>query len=437
MTAADSAATFEGRRGWVQGVRYGFMAFPLAFVALPLYVLWPNHVAREFGVPLATLGALLLGVRLLDALIDPALGRWVDGLFASEISNKKGIQRSSILGSLLLFMGVFALFFPAPVVRGQSVDLLWWMGLALALTYLAFSLLTVAHQSWGARLGGTETQRGRVAAWREGLGLVGVVVASVLPTLAGLPALLGALGLSLVVGLWLWRQAVAPLPGGAQVAGQSGWLATAAPLAVPGFRRLLVVYLVNGMASAIPATLVLFFVQDRLQAPAASEPLFLGTYFVCAAASIGLWLKGVARWGLARTWLLGMGLAVAVFAWVALLGAGDWLWFVAVCALSGMALGADLVLPPAMLAGLIADAGQRGRTEGAFMGWWSFATKLNLALAAGLALPLLAVLGYAPGQQTPNALQALTVAYGVLPCVLKLVAAGLLRVWFVQKKVMA
>ena len=37
----------------------------------------------------------------------------------------------------------------------------------------------------------------------------------------------------------------------------------------------------------------------------------------------------------------------------------------------------------------------------------------------------------------PSALQALTVAYGVLPCVLKLVAAGLLRVWFVQKKVMA
>jgi GPH family glycoside/pentoside/hexuronide:cation symporter len=34
---------------------------PLAFVALPLYVLLPNHYAREFGMPLATLGAVLLG----------------------------------------------------------------------------------------------------------------------------------------------------------------------------------------------------------------------------------------------------------------------------------------------------------------------------------------------------------------------------------------
>jgi GPH family glycoside/pentoside/hexuronide:cation symporter len=30
-------------------------------VALPLYVMLPNHYAREFGVPLATLGAVLLG----------------------------------------------------------------------------------------------------------------------------------------------------------------------------------------------------------------------------------------------------------------------------------------------------------------------------------------------------------------------------------------
>ena len=429
----DAVAAFDGPRGWVQGLRYGFMALPLAFVALPLYVLWPNHVAREFGVPLATLGALLLGVRLLDALIDPALGRWVDALFASKNSYMNRFYRLTVLSSLLLFFGVFALFFPASAVVDQPAHLLWWMGLALALTYLAFSLLTVAHQSWGARLGGTETQRGRVAAWREGLGLVGVVVASVLPTLAGLPALLAALGMSLVMGVWLWRHAVVPQPSRTEVPRQSGWLAMAAPLALPGFRRLLAVYLVNGMASAIPATLVLFFVQDRLQVPSASQPLFLGTYFVCAAASIGLWLKGVARWGLARTWLLGMGLAVAVFAWVTLLDAGDWLWFVAVCALSGMALGADLVLPSALLAGLIADTGQRGRTEGTFMGWWSFATKLNLALAAGLALPLLAVLGYTPGQQTPDALQALTLVYGVLPCALKLVAAVLLHVFFVRK----
>ena len=51
---------------------------------------------------------------------------------------------------------------------------------------------------------------------------------------------------------------------------------------------------------------------------------------------------------------------------------------------------------------------------------------LNLALAAGIALPLLGAFGYAPGARDAQALWSLTVAYCLLPCLLKLAAAGLL-----------
>jgi Na+/melibiose symporter-like transporter len=182
--------------------------------------------------------------------------------------------------------------------------------------------------------------------------------------------------------------------------------------------------MLNGIASAVPATLVLFFVQDRLQAPRAWEPAFLGLYFLCAALSIPLWLRLVRAWGLARSWLAGMGLAIAAFVWTAALGEGDALAFLVVCAASGFALGADLALPGALLAGQIQDAGDRGRHEGSYFGWWNFATKLNLALAAGLALPLLGLAGYAPGTRDAAALSTLSLAYGVLPCVLKLLAAA-------------
>ena len=67
---------------WQNGWRYGLMGAPLAFVALPLYVLLPNHYAREYGVPLASLGATLLAVRLADTVIDPLLGRWADSVRA-------------------------------------------------------------------------------------------------------------------------------------------------------------------------------------------------------------------------------------------------------------------------------------------------------------------------------------------------------------------
>jgi hypothetical protein len=167
---------------WQQGWRYGLMGLPLAFVALPLYVLLPNHYAREFGMPLATLGAVLLGARLFDAFIDPLLGRWSDRLFGRSPFS---VLRWGAVAALALGIGFALLFFP---LVSASSDLMVWLVIALAWTYAAYSALSVLHQSWGARLGGDEVQRSRVVAWREGLGLLGVILASVSPLAFGLPA---------------------------------------------------------------------------------------------------------------------------------------------------------------------------------------------------------------------------------------------------------
>ena len=409
---------------FTQAVRYGLMGLPLAFVALPLYVLLPNHYARTFGVPLATLGALLLATRLLDALIDPLLGRWSDRLFRRSTG---ALLAWAGMACVLMALGFALLFFP-PLTKGTG--LLVIAAVLLVLTYAAFSAVTLAHQSWGALLGAEAGVQSRLVAWREGLGLVGVLLASVVPVALGLPIMVGLFTLALGLGWLAWRSGPRPPPVAADAA-QPGqvWL----PWQRGPFRRLLAVFMLNGIASAVPATLVLFFVQDRLQAPAAQEPWFLGSYFLAAALSMPLWLRAVRAWGLARSWLLGMALAVAVFIWAATLGAGDSAPFIAICVLSGAALGADLVMPGAMLAGLISRAGDLGRAQGAYYGWWAFATKLNLALAAGLALPLLGFFGYAPGTREPQALQALTYAYCLLPCVLKLAAGGLLFQFFVRK----
>jgi Na+/melibiose symporter-like transporter len=172
--------------------------------------------------------------------------------------------------------------------------------------------------------------------------------------------------------------------------------------------------------------LVLFFVQDGVQAPQAMQPLFLGVYFAAGALSFPLWLRLIDRFGLLRSWWAGMALSVLSFAGVLALGPGDAQAFLLICLASGLALGADLTVPGALLNQLIDRSGERGRTDGAFMGWWNLATKLNLALAAGLALPLLALGGYTPGQREPEALLTLSLAYGLLPCLLKLLAMGAL-----------
>jgi len=385
-------------------------------------VILPNHYAREFGAPLAALGAVLLGARLVDAVLDPWIGRWCDRLFARSSA---AVLKVAAVAAVVLALGLWGLLFAPPAVRSAGmVALLAWAGVVMAITYTAFSVVSVAHQAWGARLGGSEAQRSRVVAWREALALLGVLLASVLPGTLGLGATVWAFALLLALGGWVWSRSLAPTANPLVTA--STPTRAGSPLRQPAFLRLLVVFVLNGTASAVPATLVLFFVQDRLQAPAPMEPAFLGTYFLCAALSMPLWVRLVGRLGLARTWLAGMGLSVAVFIWAATLGAGDATAFLMVCALSGIALGTDLALPSALLAGLIGQLGERGRREGAYFGWWSFAAKLNLALAAGLALPLLAWFGYTPGARTPQALQTLTIAYCLLPCALKLLAGAAL-----------
>jgi Na+/melibiose symporter-like transporter len=232
----------------------------------------------------------------------------------------------------------------------------------------------------------------------------------------------------LLAGWWLWSRA--PQPAVVALPARQGamWY----PWRNAAFRRLLLVYLLNGIASAIPATLVLFFVQDRLQAAEVWQSVALGVYFLCGALTLPLWLRLVAHLGLARSWQVGMVLSIAAFLGASLLGAGDTLWFLLVCALSGAALGSDLALPGALLAGVIDTAGDRGRADASYFGWWNFASKINLALAAGLALPLLGWLGYAPGARDSHALALLTSAYCLLPCALKTVAAASLHFLLLQ-----
>lgn len=415
--------------GALAGLRYGGMGFALAFVALPLYVVLPNYYANTFGVPLATLGLLLLGARLLDGLVDPLLGRWSDHLYALARTHALTVVlRWGGFAAVLLLLGFVGLFFP-PVRSPQA--LLVWAALALTLTYLSYSALSILHQSWGAMLGGSEVQRSRLVAWREGLGLAGVLLASTASLRWGMQASSALFAAALVLAWWAWRSAPRPilLVSAAQVARASIWM----PFSRPGFRALFSVFVVNGIASAIPATLILFFVQDRLQAAAHYEATFLGLYFASAALGIPLWLQCVKRIGLAKTWALGMLLSIGAFVFAARLGAGDIAAFMVVCALSGMALGTDLALPGAMLAGTIGDNGDRARAEGAYFGWWNLATKLNLALAAGVALPALSMLGYTPGAQDAAALRALTGVYCLLPCALKLVALLLLYFQMIRK----
>ncbi|HEX5355848.1 MAG TPA: MFS transporter [Aquabacterium sp.] len=409
-----------------QSARYGLLGLPLAFVAMPLYVVLPAHYAQVLGVPLGLLGGLLLLTRLMDAFVDPLIGRWIDRLLSRP---QRALAWVWVM-AMMLTIGFTALFFPP---RSSQSALLWWCALSLLVTFGAYSFGSVLHLAWGSRLGGALIQRSRLVAWREGFGVIGVVLANVVAVQAG-P---GWTALVLLLTLLLGAGALVsgPRPDEAvglaspEAAGHRTWTL---PWRGQPFRRLLSLFLLNGVASAMPATLVLFFIRDRLQAPMWTA-VFLASYFLMAALSVPFWLKCMARWGAARTWCAGMVLSVLSFAGVMALGAGDVLPYLLICMCSGWALGADLTAPATMLTAVLQHEGHARQAEGAYAGWWQWATKLNLALAAGLALPALQWLGYAPGETDASALLSLTMVYGAVPCVFKLMSLVLCWCWRHQR----
>ncbi|MES2742824.1 MAG: MFS transporter [Pseudomonadota bacterium] len=406
--------------GWTRLTCYALFGLPLAMVALPIYVYLPQFYALRSGLPLGAIGAVLLAARLCAAFTDPLLGWWIE--------RGGGYARPLALALPMLLLGFGALFHPPAL--GTAAVLVWFL-LALLLVYLGFGLATIAHQSWGAALTQAVAGRAKVTALREGCGLLGVMLAAGLTGWRGYDALSLAFAVLLPATALLLLRAPRPSPPAAipAAASQPGlsWAGVLAPFGGAPFRCLFAVLLVNGVAGAIPATLFLFFVDDRLRLGSYAGP-FLMLYFGAAALSMPLWVTLARRFGEARAWSGGMLLAAAVFVWAfgVAPGPGAAAGFGVICLLSGLTLGADLALPPALLAGVIAAAGHGGRREAAYFGWWNWGVQINLALAAGIALPLLGALGYVPGRDGAAGTATLAAAYALLPCALKLLAAFML-----------
>jgi len=391
-----------------QLIAYGALGLPLAFAALPLYVHLVPFYAES--IPLALLGILLLALRFFDAVIDPLLGVLLD-----RFPHPRGLIALSLPLLGVGWMGLFVSQRPWPALP--------WLLTMLTLTTVGYSLATVVHNAWAARLCATPAERARLFASREAFGLAGVVLAASLPTLLA-PTLSEGLTRT---GPWFLLLLVA-LAGVTLLGTQrtvlrvesfsrTQWLR---PFAQPLFRRFAPGYLLSAVASALPASLVLFFIDDVLRMGAWAG-LFLALYFIAGAAGLPLWMRLVHRIGLFDAWLLSMVLAIFTFASAFTLGAGDGLGYALLCVASGVALGADLALPSALVAEMV-DADQ-GSQPGLYYGLMSFLSKLALALAAGLALPLLDLWGYQPGGEQ---LWPLSFAYALLPCLLKLAALA----WF-------
>ena len=400
---------------------YGLPGLPLAALGLPLYIYLPTFYAEQLGLGLAAVGLALMIARISDVITDPMIGIFSDWL--PMPSRRKWLMA---IATPLLIIALWALFVPP---EGSSF---YWLLLWSILVYFAWSLLTLPYNAWGAELSGDYDQRSTITASRESFVLIGTLFAAGLPLTMGIASdepgkalLILAQSLTILLPITI-LVCILKVPESNRRTKPISYRAGLTLLKNNRlFIRLLFAYFMNGIANGLPATLFLLFVSYVLVMPE-QFGLLLSAYFISGLIGLPIGVKLAKRYSKHRVWGVSMLWAVGIFAWVPSLGAGDFLPFLLICILSGLSLGIDMALPASIQADVIDvdSANGGGQRSGFFFGLWGMATKLSLALAVGIAFPLLVFLGF-DTQTAPadNNLLALTLLYGLLPIPFKLVAA--------------
>jgi len=410
----DTRAFARADIGRLAYIRVSLFAAMLASAGIPLYILLPQFGTLGLGLSLSTLGLVLLALRVIDFAQDPMLGRMVDRFPA--------LRRRFVALAVVGLAGGFAVLFR---LEPSALAPLWFF-VALAVIFTAYSLATILFYRQGLVIAGQDPVGGhfRLAGYRETGALLGLVLIVILPELLRLwqrdatlypdfgLVLAGFVLMAAALTRPLWRleagQAPRGLPLKDMLAGRAGWL--------------LALALVNALPVAITSVLFLFFVDQRLGlAPWAGA--FLVLFFLSAGLCAPLWARLVQRFGARAILPLAMVLAIAGFGGAAVLQSGAAVGFALVCIASGAALGADMVILPALFARALA---QQGLPAGLGFGLWSFAAKLALAVAAATVLPALGAFGFDPaGGNSAIALAALAGFYAILPCALKILAIAM------------
>lgn len=389
---------------------YALPAFSLAMLGLPLYIYLPTFYTQYVGLSTLEVGLILFLARSLDLVLDPLIGSLSD-----RFAHRKIMM---FIGMIILIAGFFALSYPMK-------SWIWLLGFSFV-AYSGWSLMSIPYLALSAELSRDYHDNTRLASARELFTIVGLVSALIIPYAmniaedaeATIRLMLLIVGVSLPLLFLLFSQKIKePDKVSHPLNFINGlkylWLHT------PDARSLFLAFFTNSLANALPATLFLFFVSLVLETPERTGA-FLLLYFISGLVALPVWLYLAKSWGKKKTWIVSMALASLAFSFVPLLQSGDEFYFLLITLVSGFSLGADMALPAAIQADIaqkLEDHGQR--LTGVLFGFWAMLTKLSLAFAVGISFGLLGLIGFEPELPTSDALNMLSLLYGLAPVLFK------------------
>ncbi|MBI1179543.1 MAG: MFS transporter [Alphaproteobacteria bacterium] len=405
---------------------YGLADLPVMMAVTPLIVFLPNYYTSDLKLDLAAVANVILVTRLLDLLIDPLIGRLSD-----MTRSRWGRRRPWVLASAPILTLCFYRLFVPPADAG-----LWYLAGWMMAMWIGWSMLLIPYYAWAAELTPNYHERSVVTGWRSMVGVIGQLLAQVLPAVALAGFGYGGTGETMrMVGYMLL--ALVPLCvllTVTQVGERRHFVRSVLPVG-RGLRlmwtngpfvRLVLAFLLSFMALGLVSTLFLYYVRQVVQEPKAGIYM-LTVVYVCNLLGVPLWVWLSRRIGKHRAWIASFVLISVALPFYMLLGPGDFWWMVPVSIAAGTAAGAFAALPNSMKADVIDyDALRSGEDRAAiYFSVWSVVQKASVSLSSWLALMGLAWVGLDPKVTTngPDEILGLKLMISFGPSALFLAAA--------------
>jgi len=386
--------------------RYALFSCALGMAGLPIYIHAPKYFVEQYEINLAILGLALLLLRSIDFFQDPLLGR----LASSTLSRGSG---PLWIATAFMCFGMILLF-AIPAVTSPIL----WFSISLIILFSGFSFAYIRIYAFGVEAFGMDGQI-KIAKWREGGTLIGICLAAAAPSILSIN---GSNGYKNFAFLFCALIIIATFFMTSDFSKTFFKVQKQTTSIFPkdvGLRRLLLFVFLNAMPIAVTSTLYLFYVDHVLGLEVMGGPLLI-LFFLSAAFSAPFWTRWAEYYGALQVLRISMLVSIFSFVWAYNLNAGEVIAFSIICFATGLSLGADMTILPAIFAQRLAKTKHDPNIG---FGIWNFSNKLALAFTAGILLPLMEFAGFeTQDMRSSLSREVLTISYAIVPCGLKIFA---------------
>lgn len=442
---------------------YAGPAAGLAALGLPLSMYIPNFYVSNVGISAGAAALVFMLIRFWDVATDPLLG------FLSDRFNMPFGRRKFWVGASapILMISTYLVFIPP---EGVGVA---YLATALFILYIGWTMIQISHLAWAAELTSSYDERSRLMGYRELLLLAGMFIVLSIAAYRELSApaelvqivreqSINGMGVFIIllipvtVILAMWRLPdKAPAKRGPPDQIVKGLVAI---MKSDPLRRIVISDLLYRGGAAVTGTTFLWYMSARLDL-ARFASLSLTLYFLAALIAVPFWIRLAERLDKHTAFIASVvspGVMLLPFLWLdaanpSIPGVfafdlsgiglrladelnGDQVVGLLLMIVYGVTYGGAPMFARAIMSDVIDHdrLGSRNHRSGLFFSLLTLTEKVGTALAVGLALFLIGLIGFdpAPGaENSPEVIFRLALVY-VGPSSLLYIGAAVLMLGF-------